>query len=278
MRLYLTIFCLIIFQTGISQQYDSVIIEEDSIDANNKIFKPGTVFVYDYEIIRNNKKYKLKKNRDSYNNEKKKREVDFELVQPQSDSIGTNRIHLLIKPVEDDDRTNQDQTQISYLEEPAYASISSTGAVENDSNVWIHPIREGFFNALETAPFPFIKSPFEIGTEWTDQMLIGEGWGNDMWGKWEGKLLLTYLYKITDKKTIKTEMGDIACFVIESSAQSDMGSTRLTSYFSEVYGFVRLEYALLNELKVNIWLIDFTTNNEFNDIRTFFKTKEYIKQ
>lgn len=278
MKLYLSIFCLILFQLGFSQQYDSIAIEEDSIDSNNKIYKPGTVFIYDYEIIENDKKYKLKKNKSKYNQEKKKREVDFELVQTKSDSIGTDKIHLLVKPVEDTDRTNENQTEISYLEEPMYASLSSTGVVENSNNVWIHPIREGFFNSLETAPFPFIKSPLEIGTEWTDQMLIGEGWGNEMWGKWEGELLLTYNYKITDKKTVNTEIGNIDCYIIESTAKSNIGVTKLTSYFSEKYGFVRLEYELLNELKVNMWLIDYKTDIVFNDTRTFFKTKEYIKQ
>ncbi len=117
-----------------------------------------------------------------------------------------------------------------------------------------------------------------MGSEWTDQMKIGQGWGNEMWGKWEGQLLLTYDYKITEKKTIKTEIGEIDCFVIESSAKSEIGTTKLTSYFSEKYGFVRLEYNLLNELKVNMWLIDFKSNKEFNATRTFFKTKEYIKQ
>ncbi|WP_066220018.1 hypothetical protein [Formosa haliotis] len=274
----LTFIFLILVQIGYSQQYDSVIIEEDSIDLNNKIYKPGSVFVYDYEIIIKDKKYKLKKNRSRHNQEKKKREVDFELVQTKSDSIGTDKIHLLVKPVEDTNRTNENQTQISYLEEPMYASLSSTGAVENSNNVWIHPIREGFFNSLETAPFPFIKSPLEIGTEWTDQMLIGEGWGNEMWGKWEGELLLTYNYKITDKKTVNTEIGNINCYIIESTAKSNIGITKLTSYFSEKYGFVRLEYELLNELKVNMWLIDYKTDKVFNDTRTFFKTKEYIKQ
>lgn len=68
------------------------------------------------------------------------------------------------------------------------------------------------------------------------------------------------------------------CFVIVSTATSDIGTSKLTSYFSETYGFVKLEYELLNDLKVNMWLIDFHTGKEFNDTRTFFKTKKYIKE
>lgn len=278
MKLKLTAFCLVLFQFGFSQQYDSVVVEEDNIDSNNTIYKPGNVFIYDYEIIKNDKKYKLKKNGSSFNHEKKIREIDFELVPTKSDSIGVDKIILIVKPVADSDRTNENQTQISYLQEPIFASLSSTGAIENINNVWIHPIRKGFFSSLETAPFPFIKKPLEIGTDWSDQMLIGESWGNDMWGKWEGKLLLTYNYKITDKKSIKTQIGEMECFTIESTAKSDIGITKLTSYFSEKYGFVKLEYELLKGLKVNMWLVDFQTGKEFNNTMTFFQTKKYIKQ
>lgn len=278
MNLKLTIFCLILFQIGFSQQYDSVVIEDENIDANNKIYKPGSVFIYDYEIIKNGRKHKLKENENKFNREKRIRESIFEIVPTESDSIGIEKIHLIVNPVVDSERTNKNQTQISYLQEPIFSSFSSTGAVENNENVWIHPIRKGFFNSLETAPFPFIKKPFEIGVEWTDQMLIGQNWGNEMWGKWEGQLLLTYNYKITGQTSIKTEIGELNCFVIESSAKSNIGTTKLRSYFSEKYGFIRLEYELLNDLKVNMWLIDFQTEKEFNDTTIFFKTKEYIKQ
>ncbi len=272
MKIKLTFLLLIIFQIGFSQQYDTVVIEEENIDENNEIYKTGNVFVYDYEIIQEGASCKLKNNSGMF------ARSEFELVPIGTDSIGVNKIHLIVLPVSDDDRTNKNQTQISYLQEPIYGSFSSTGAVENDKNIWIHPIRSGFFNSLETAPFPFVKMPLEIGTEWTDQMKIGQGWGNEMWGQWEGQLLLTYNYKIVEKEILNLKIGEIECFVIESNAQSNIGKTKLKSYFSEKYGFVRLEYELLNDLKVNMWLIEIKTGKEFNDTRTFFQTKEYIKQ
>jgi len=272
MKLKLTFLFLILFQIGFSQQYDSVVIESENIDSNNEIYKTGNVFIYDYEIIKDGKKYKLKTNRGMF------ADSEFELTSKNSDDIGINKIHLIVQPVSDLERSNKNQTQISYLQGPIFASLSSTGAVENNYNVWIHPIRKGFFNCLETAPFPFIKRPLDVGSEWTDQMSIGQGWGNDMWGKWNGQLLLTYDYKITDKKKVRTGIREIDCFIIESHAKSDMGTTKLTSYFSEKYGFVKLEYELINELMVNMWLVEFKADQVFNDTSTFFKTKEYIKQ
>jgi hypothetical protein len=271
MKIKLTFLLLIIFQFGFSQQYDTVVIEDENIDKNNEIYKIGNVFVYDYEIIQDGERCKLKKNNGMF------ARSEFELVPIGTDSIEVDKIHLIVQPVEDADRANGNQTQISYLQDPIYASINSTGAVENENNVWIHPIRKGFFNSLETAPFPFVKKPLKIGAEWTDQMKIGEGWGNEMWGQWEGSLIQTYNYKIVGKETLKTELGEIECFIIESTAKSNIGTTKLKSYFSEDLGFVRLEYELLNDLKVNMWLIKTESGKEFNDTRTFFQTKEYIK-
>lgn len=272
MKIKLTILTLLIFQFGFSQQYDTVVIEEENIDSNNEIYKTGNVFIYDYEIIQNEIRLKLKNNTGMF------AQREFTLVPIDAENIEVDKIHLLVKPVEDSDRSNENQTQISYLQEPSFGGVNSTGAVENDKNVWIHPTRYGFFNSLETAPFPFVQKPLAIGAEWTDQMQIGQPWGDKMWGQWEGPLLLTYNYKIVGKEILETEIGEIDCFVVESTAKSSIGETKLKSYFSEKYGFVRLEYELLNDLKVNMWLIETKTGIVFNDIGTFFRTKEYIKQ
>jgi hypothetical protein len=272
MKPILTTLILFIFHFGFSQQYDTVFIEETDIDENNKIYTPGNVFIYDYEIIIDNQAYKLNTNKGMAARR------DFELVAIDADSIGVDKIHLIVRPVEEAERTNKNQTQISFLQEPIYDSMSSTGVVENEVNVWIHPIRTGFFNALQTAPFPFVKHPLTIGATWTDEMIIGQAWGGELWGEWKGQLLQSYVYKLTAKETLQTPMGEVECYVIESTATSSMGKTSLKSYFSETYGFVRMEYRLFNNLIINMWMIDTKTGKEFNDMQTLFQTKQYIKQ
>lgn len=272
MKVICTTLAVLLCQILLAQQYDTVFIEKENIDADNEIYKPGNVFVYDYEIIVDGVRCKLKKN------EGMMARRDFELVPEGVENIAVEKIHMIIQAVPDGQRTNGNQTQMSYLQEPIFDSMNSSGVVENDKNVWIHPVRNGFFNALETAPFPFIKKPLNVGAEWTDRMLIGQPWSDPLWGTWEGKLLLSYHYKITGKKTLKTKLGAVSCYVIESTAQSTMGETKLKSYYSEKYGFVRLEYELMNDLKVHLWLVKAETGKEFNDNRTFFMTKEYIKQ
>lgn len=248
-----TLLLLIISQSAFSQQYDSVVIEKEDIDENNEIYKTGNVYIFDYEIIENGTKYKLKKNNGMFAGR------DFELVPVGTDSLKVEKIYMTIKDVEDDQRSNENQTQISYTQIPALESYHITGLVENNDNIWLHPTRVGFFNSLETCPFPFLKKPIKVGLEWNDTMKIGQGWRNEKWGMWDGSLTLDYSYKISGKEILKTEIGEIECYIIESSASSSIGTTKLKSYFSEMFGFIRYEYELINDLKVNFWIIDYKT-------------------
>ncbi|MFP3632484.1 hypothetical protein SB776_38415, partial [Burkholderia sp. SIMBA_045] len=58
------------------------------------------------------------------------------------------------------------QTAISYeyiMKNGEPFTMETTGAVENEMNVWIHPPRGSFFEILELNPFPYIKAPYKIG-------------------------------------------------------------------------------------------------------------------
>jgi len=256
------------FHIGYSQQYNSLVIETENIDSNNKIFKHQNLFIYDYEIIDNGEKFKLKKNKGMFAGR------EFELTPMQKDSIIIKNIHLIVPKTAEPDKTNENQTEISYIQNPIFHSISSTGVVENKHNTWIHPIRDGFFNSLETCPFPYVKKPLKIGMKWNDSMLIGQGWRGEKWGKWKGQLLLKYEYKITAKKKIKTAIGLIECYVIESYATSTIGKTKLKTYFSETFGFVRLEYELTTNIQINIWLIDFKKDQEYITVQDYLRSQK----
>ncbi|WP_204345463.1 hypothetical protein [Psychroserpens algicola] len=271
-HLNLSLIFLLLIQISFSQQYDTVYIETDSIDSNNDIYKTGNVYVFDYEIIDNGKACKLLRNSGMFASK------NYELVSLETDTLKLDRIHILVKPVSESNSSNGHQTEIVYLVGPPFNRMSSTGAVDNNINIWIHPIRDGFFNALETAPFPYVKRPLTIGEEWNDEMLIGQGWRDEKWGIWEGSLLLSYTYKTVEKVNLKTHLGTIECYVTESIASSTIGETKLKSYYSKIYGFVRLEYELLNDLKVNMWLTDYKTGQSFNSFKEMHKTNSYIKQ
>ena len=68
MKLRLALIFFFAIQIGFPQQYDSVFIEEENIDSNNKTYKIGNVYIFDYEIIQDGQKYKLVKNNGMFKN------------------------------------------------------------------------------------------------------------------------------------------------------------------------------------------------------------------
>jgi hypothetical protein len=263
MRQKLFLIFLFIGQVSFSQGFKTLDIEKKNVDSDNKIFKIGRAFIYDYEIIENDSVYKM-----SYIGGLPDRK--FKLINRNSDTINS-RIHLIVSKFDKSEKTNKNQTEINYLYSPDFAYVSGTGIIENENNIWLHPPRDGLFSSLETCPFPYVKFPVEIGKEWKDKIKIGDQWCNEKWGVWEKKLLLSYEYKTTQKTKINTKLGELECYVIESTAKSEIGESKLKSFFSEKYGFVRLEYEMVTGLKVNLWIDNLKENNNFNSYENIGK-------
>ncbi|MCT4643368.1 MAG: hypothetical protein N4A74_00170 [Carboxylicivirga sp.] len=255
---YLILSLLCISTSIYAQQFNTLHIERTEIDTNNTIYQSGKVYTYDYEIIDQQKAYRL-------NNNGSVAEGNFELVEATDDTFNL-KIQLIVPKLDKSQRTNKRQTEILYLFIPIYTAMERTGIVENDENVWIHPPRSGFFRSLETCPFPYVKLPLEVGKEWQDKMKISNHWSHEKWGVWDKKLLLHYNYKIARKTMLETALGDEECYVVESTAKSEIGESKLLSYYSEKYGFVRLEYTMATGLQVNLWLCDYLENQKLDGL------------
>jgi hypothetical protein len=214
--------------------------------------------------------FKLAENVGSYNR-------TFGLVELNSKDVEIENIHLTVQPVSKKDRVNKNQTQIVYYQSPVYKSFSATGAVENEKNIWIHLIRTGFFGALETAPFPYVQFPVKSGASWSDEIRISEIWSNELWGEWDGNLFLSLNYRVEGQEEVVTDFGTILCTIIQSEANSSLGTTKLKMYFSSDFGFVKMEYKLLNGLEVDFMLTEVLRNQTFADTETFIRTRKYLK-
>lgn len=144
------------------------------------------------------------------------------------------------------------QVAISYTLGKNKENSSTTGLIENEKNIWLHPPRDFLFEILELNPFPYIKYPFQIGHTWNWELEIGGQWGDKRWKEWSGNITNKYQYKITDKKTINTAIGLLECYIIESEAKSKLGTTKLISYFNELFGFVKLDYTNIDNSTIEI--------------------------
>ncbi|MHC5353712.1 hypothetical protein ACYSNX_05955 [Myroides sp. LJL115] len=232
MRKLFVFLLLIIYGSSNAQQYDKVFIEKSKVDKNNVVYRVGSNFYYMVKIQSENKEYYLDK--------------------AQKDSLTTNKneaideIQLSVVKSKLFGRTNKNQTEIKYSDYPNPTFRTSTGLVDNQENIWLHPPRFGYLKALETCPFPYIKLQERTGFTWTDQMSIAPYWGDPRWGVWEGRLLLNYTYEIQGQDTLTTPLGELKTTKVYGIATTDIGQSSLVAYFNETYGFVNLEYTLFN--------------------------------
>lgn len=256
----------IIFDNGIYvEKFDSTNTSENKYTANNQTFLEGNKLTFDYyyEDL-NGKKYKFQEIDGAGDLDFKEmvKAWFFVPIESINDKTIDNVILTVKYGLQPMIKNNPDynQTVISYK----YPQVngdnnfgSSTGVIENDKNVWMHPPRDRFFRILEINPFPFIQEPYEIGNTWNWSLGIGSFWGDERWKTWNESIENQYDYEIVDKRKVKLEIGEIDCFVIKSTATSSIGQTKLTAYFNKGIGFVKLDYTNIDSTKTVLELIDF---------------------
>lgn len=126
------------------------------------------------------------------------------------------------------------------LDKHHWAKTYKTGIIENKEKIWMHPFRSNQFVSTEVSPFPMVQLPLSIGKTWNRTLNLSYGWG-----KWSHKSISNF-YEVTNKKSIPVDFTGkklLNCWVINSSAKMDLGTSYLKSYFHPSYGFVKLEYS-----------------------------------
>ena len=233
------------------EKFDSTIVDENKYNHNNIIYKVGNSFKYKFEHITPQGKINFFK---VINDQSGWEFVEFK----NTDSTTITFVVIEVANGNPMAEHIPDYNQTGLIYKSGYEKgYSMSGAIENEENVWIHPPRDKYFEILELNPFPYIKAPYEIGTKWTWHLGIGDHWADGRWKLWNGKIENKYEYNITDKRTLKTDLGEVECFVIESNAKSRIGETKLTAYFNPKFGFVKLDYTNIDGSKTNLELTEF---------------------
>ena len=244
---------------GISvEKFDTINVNDNRYNQNNLIYKVGRKFTFSY-FYSDTSGQKFLMTRSNLNKQTMN-DWTFEKMEHRNPN-SVNEIILTVKSGLSpffEQLPDYNQTVISYdfkqLNGESWKSSESTGAIENIKNLWMHPPRTDFFKILEINPFPYIKEPLEIGNKWTWKLKIGSFWSDKRWLEWKGPIENNYNYKITDRVMLQTKFGEIECLVISCTAISKLGETKLTSYFNNQFGFVKLDYTNIDCSKTIIVL------------------------
>ena len=237
------------------EEFDSINKDENRYTANNEIFREKTAFKYSFYHLNKKGEKQFIKYVDSLDNWQFVNEFEIDDFTMKEVVI---TVEYGLAPFIDF-LPDYNQTVISF-EYPVSAGnsrfSSQSGVIENAGNIWMHPPRDKYFEILEINPFPYIKAPFKEGNKWRWHLTIGDNWSDPRWKSWKGRIENQYQYEITDRREIDTKLGDIECYVVESTAISRIGKTGLISYFNEEKGFVKLEYSNIDGSKTVLELVE----------------------
>ena len=117
-----------------------------------------------------------------------------------------------------------------------WITIDTTGVIENDQKIWIHPPRHNQYTMNEIAPFPDVRKKYKVGDSYQSILFIGNGFGI-----WSGKKCKN-IYNII---SIDQERTD-TIWTINSKSEIDGKTNMLVFKFSSERGFISFDYSFFN--------------------------------
>lgn len=236
------------FNSNAVVQKNGVAIEQRLFDGkylnqynnDNLIYRPGRVWNYKLSAAQNNQLKAFEINARG----------EWRLVPKNSrSSRNWQRVDELVMEVVDGYgpyESSFDQTVVKYSYRfeggRTDGNESFTGLVENDANVWLHPLRQDFFEILALNPYPFVQLPLEVGKRFHFNLPVHENWSNPEWKKWYGTLANNCRYEVVKQRSIELPFGELSPYAIMSNCENELGDTGLVAYFDEGIGFVKLDY------------------------------------
>jgi hypothetical protein len=213
---------------------------------DNQLYIPGKEFIFDYYYsTKEGIRYKFWK------------EAQGLVGLASVDSTTIIRLGFEPKPGLDSyhDTPGFDQSvmQINYYTADGRTALrEQCEFVENQQNIMLTPPRiRRLFRMLALNPYPFIQKPYQPGNTFGWKRSISNVYGDPFWYDLQETLYNEYSYEIVREEDLNTPLGKLSCLVVEASASNNIHRpTYLTTYFNEVYGFVKLEYTNIDSTKM----------------------------
>lgn len=224
---------------------------------DNIIFSSCNSFVYEYKIERNEKEYYGryidKGDNGIFNN------WDFIETSKAKDSTYIQKfIYVQPKVADRELSANQSVINVYWINsDNTLLSDSKEGIIENHKNLWMHPLRGYQMWPTFTAPWPYVKFPIKIGDKYTWWKKLGGSWGSDKYVQWDKIIYFDYTYEIIGTEVITVNTYKINCYKILSKGTSEIGNTEITFFFNPRLGFVKLDYTLMDNSRIEMKMIDF---------------------
>jgi hypothetical protein len=134
------------------------------------------------------------------------------------------------------------QNQFSF----GWLHSDTTGFIENENKVWIHPPRNNQYTLTETAPFPDVRKNLNAGDSYSSILFVGAGCGV-LTGK---KINSTYTISNIRKK------NEDVIWTIQAISVFDDETNYCKFIYSNKKGFVSVDYKFYNGDKMRLNLTE----------------------
>jgi len=132
---------------------------------------------------------------------------------------------------------------------------SLTGLGYDDTFLFIHPPRHGFYRILQFCPYPNFFGRSELGSNWDWTLNIGQQWAIDTLFPVVFEDTFETKYKLDSIITRRTVFGDLECYKIIATETSKYGISTGCFYLNNQYGLVNFEFRALDKYVIKFSLI-----------------------
>lgn len=129
-----------------------------------------------------------------------------------------------------------------------------TGVIEDSNRIFIHPPRSHFFYSNQLTPFPYVLLPIDEHTTWEMLFDIPEHTEKKYPFLTDHTLQLTY--SMIGRKEVSTPWGLDTIYQFKAIAKNSQITTSCDYYFSEDYGFVKIEFHNLDGVVIRMDIED----------------------
>jgi hypothetical protein len=120
------------------------------------------------------------------------------------------------------------------LLEREWSRIETTGVIETEVEVFLHPFRQNQYVFTEVVGFPEMRSPIKEGKTWTANLNIHEGWGD-----WENSTLKS-TYQIIGLDSLELPFIKLEAWHVRVSTLAEFGNSKHDFWYNEEFGFVKM--------------------------------------
>ena len=232
----------------------------------SKIYTPGKKFYFNYSITKDNKKFKIVpvdwKNIKTGMSVKSRNDWEEYVFPETKDTVFTDTLMFSVSEykIRKGKKYKPAGTVILFAAERFSRQFGHIDISSTKNYLKLIPFANqhnevGFMQDMKASPPLMITAIPEQDSVWSDTSIVYNYRFSEAVTKYYDSLEVVSTYQILGRQIVNSVIGKIETWQIKSSSRSLAGSSQLNLNFSSEYGFVTIDFQLLNGARLKLELI-----------------------